>query len=136
MCATWGMPSVNICLTNMSMQVITVGSFEGEVKGTDGQMYKAAGRRFGETRDCWQYLDYLTMHKYHVTDFEDIELSKSAKKRRNSKGKVTTAPTTGWPQEEVRVRDAHVRVRLEKLLQVVELATGNLTRSTGVFQWW
>lgn len=102
-----------------------VGAFEGETRGTDGALYKAAGRPFYETRDCWQLLEHITVHQYHVTETADIKLGR--RRMSVAQEKKRPPPAKGWSEESVRIRDADVLVRGEQLVQVLELALGNIT---------
>ena len=111
--------------SDASVQVISVGSLEGEMTGTDGKQHKAAGRTFGETRDCWAYLDYITIHKYHVTDPADITLGDLPPRKPASAGHKDS---NMWrDQEATRIRNAHVHVRAKQLLGIIEQALANLT---------
>lgn len=100
--------------------------------GTDGRTHEAAGRPFGETHHCWQYLDYISIHKYHVTNDADITFWRTEE----PKTPPTPAPKPGekksvlWDDwQAINIRNAHVHVRTEQLLQLVESAVANITSS-------
>lgn len=117
--------------------MISVGPLEGKTLGTDGEMHRAVGRPFGETFNCWQFMEQFTVHKYHVTDDADITFS-SARVRKKRREKE--APSMGqgqlnlWTDEQAkRVRDAHVHVHKEQLLELIKLAVANITQSTASY---
>ena len=95
-----------------------VGPYEGEIKGADGKMHGSPFSLFMETTQCWQYLPHVTMHKYHVTDIKDIDLPKG-KQLKGSVGK--------------QLRNAHVHVRTEKLLPVLDEALARVDDQRDVF---
>lgn len=111
------------------VQVISVGSLEGPTMGTDGQMHEAVGQPFSETTHCWEYLRYLTVHFYHVTDEADITFSETRKPKPRAKPahKVGHKESGLWDDwEAINIRNAHVHVREEQLLQMIEQAMRNI----------
>ena len=99
------------------MQVILVGALETETKGLDGEMH-FNGRPFREAEKCWSQLGYLDVLPYHVMSEQDVELSSTLRANANRNSK------RDW--EVVRIRDAHVTVRTEQFLELVDKAMANI----------
>ena len=108
-----------------ALQVIMVGGLETAAEGSDGKMHKVPGSpdlQFREIETCWKHLDYLTFHRYHVRDPRDLTFLK--KMRRSG---PVYQPGRDW--EAVRIRDAHVTVRTEQLLPLIDDALENVQRA-------
>lgn len=101
-----------------------VGPLEGEAIGRDGKPHYAEQAPFGEIDDCWRFLPHLTMHQYHIMNSKDVmfderlEFGSFGSKERN------------W--EALRIRNAHVHVRAERLLGVLQEAAARVQEQQGV----
>lgn len=96
-------------------QVILVGALEAPIVGLDGQIhtYPAAGTNDESTR-CWNFLDYVNIINYHVTNVSDVK-------------RYALRPRTGYQRanwEHVRVRDADIYLRPVPLVARVQEAVG------------
>ena len=103
------------------VQVILVGPLDTAATGTDGEAHYAEGWNFFESRCCWDLLPYIKVHEYHVTDVADIEFQKNMRK-----GPPGDKSGRNW--EAVRIRDAHVRLRAQTLLPLLERAMGEVQK--------
>jgi hypothetical protein len=97
------------------VQVILAGALEAPVTGLDGRPH-VMGRPFREAELCWDHLDYIHVHRYHVRNESDVEF---AGRRKNTGGQARD-----W--EVVRIRDSRVIVRPDALVEVVGDALARL----------
>ena len=95
-------------------QVVLAGALETPTIGTDGESH-FMGRPFREAEKCWDHLEYVHVHRYHVTTDNDVRFGQL----RGDNGRPRD-----W--EVVRIRDAHVVVRPTRFLRVVDQAMERL----------
>ena len=102
--------------------MILVGALETELLGTDGEMH-TMGRPHREAENCWDDVDYLNVLRYHVVEGDDVIASDGLRPN------ADPAAKRDW--EVVRMRDAHVFVREEQLVDLIEEALANIDTNRG-----
>ena len=92
-----------------------MGALETPTVGLDGETHRM-GNPFREAQKCWDHLNHLTVHRYHVTDDESVDFGAMRSDDRQQ--------TRDW--EAVRIRDAHVAVQPDQMVDVVDRAMTQL----------
>lgn len=90
--------------------------------GTDGKMH-SNGRPHREAEQCWNDLDYFTVHPYRVLKTNDVIASKGLR--------ANADPSAKRDWEVVRMRDAHVVLREEPLMAHIEAALNKIDTNRG-----
>ena len=104
-----------------SVQVVLAGPLETPFKDETGFVSKL-GSLFREVDDCWQYLPYFEIFKYHVLDKADVTIKP-----------VREGRATGDREHDarVRLRDFDVTLRAEPLLKVLRQAVRSVLNDRG-----